>query len=39
LTRTQIDQLKKLSKKLGGLPVSEIIRRAIDSFLSGEGKK
>jgi len=33
LTETQIERLKEYSQKLGGLPVSEVVRRAIDEFL------
>jgi predicted DNA-binding protein len=33
LTKRQIERLQELSEKLGGLPVAEIIRRAIDEYL------
>lgn len=39
LTTVQIKRLQKLRKKLGGLPVSELIRRAVDEFLDKEGEK
>lgn len=39
LTVIQIKRLQKLRKKLGGLPVSELIRRAVDEFLNKEGEK
>ena len=39
LTRLQIDRLQKLSDRLGGLPVAEIIRRAVDKLLDDEDKK
>ena len=33
LTDLQIERLKEYSTKLGGLPVAEVIRRAVDEFL------
>lgn len=37
LTDMQIKKLKKLSKS-SGLSVAEIVRRAIDEFITKEGK-
>ena len=39
LTILEIERLKALSEKLKGLPVSELIRRAVDEFLDRADKK